>query len=437
MLTLNQGVNMNGGVYMTNKEVKRHEVICLIANKRMSQSEAAGILSLSLRQVQRLYAQYRIHGIKGLVSKKRGSKGNHKLPSITRKRILELVTCELYSGFRPTFMCEKLLEFHGISISKETTRKLMMEAGVWRSHNKKSPAVHQQRKRRARVGELLQIDGSPHAWFEDRGNPCTLIVFIDDATGRTFARFFESETTNAYMLTSTYYINKYGCPLAFYSDKHGIFRDNHPGTIKKESLTQFGRALKELGIELICANSPQAKGRVERVNATLQDRLVKEMRIRGISTIGEANNFLEEFLEEFNAKFPILPENKQDAHIKIGPEINLQRILCHKEIRKVSKNLEIQYKSVIYQIMMEKPSRSLIRAQVVVLESPDGKISIEYKGKSLKFKEFLKQISNGKEISSKEIDSFLRKAKERKVSYRHPWKQQGRAQAKMKEYQYI
>jgi len=424
-----------GGVYMTLKEVNLHEIMCKIAEKRITQVAAAKSINRSLRQVQRIYSQYKKHGVKGIVSKKRGASSNHKLTEITRKRVLELVTCDLYIGFRPKFMSEKLFEYHEISISKETARQLMIEAGVWQGKSKKSPVIHQQRKRRARVGELLQIDGSPHAWFEDRGNPCVLIVYIDDATGRTFARFFESETTNAYMLTSISYIKKYGCPEAVYSDKHQIFRDNHPGTIKKENFTQFGRALEEIGIKLICANSPQAKGRVERANQALQDRLVKEMRLRGIDTIEAGNNYLPEFLEKYNAQFAVLPEDKEDMHRKIAPKMNLERIFCHKETRKVSKNLEIQYNNVIYQIVAEKPTRSLIKARVTVLETLEGEISIEYKGKSLQFKEFAKQIFNGKEINSKEIEKFMKEVKERKVLSTHPWKQLGRAEAKFRLFQ--
>ncbi len=329
-------------------------------------------------------------------------------------------------------MSEKLFEYHNISISRETTRQWMIEAGVWRNKEKKSPVIHQQRKRRARFGELVQVDGSPHAWFEDRGDPCVLIVYIDDATGQILARFFKAETTNAYMLTSIDYIRKYGCPLAFYSDRHGIFRDNHNST-GQDALTQFGRAAKEMGIDLICANSPQAKGRVERANETFQDRLVKEMRIRGISNIEEGNKYLPEFLEQYNKRFAVRPEKDDDAHKKVSSETDLERIFCKKETRKVTKNLEIQYNNVIYQIIQEKPSRQLIRAIVTVLERPDGQISIEYRGKPLKFKEFAKQKFNGKEVTSKEIERFLKKKTVHKPSSNHPFKKKALLKKMMEE----
>ena len=247
---------------------------------------------------------------------------------------MELVACEAYFGFRPTFMTEKLEELHQIKISRETTRQIMIESGVWMAKNKKSPVIHQQRERRHCCGELVQIDGSPHAWFEDRGEPCTLLVYIDDATGRTYGKFAEAETTAAYMIATREYIKKYGRPLAFYSDKYSVFRINIPGSTRKESLTQFGRALKELEIKLIYANSPQAKGRVERANQTLQDRLVKELRLRNISTIEEGNRYLEEFFCKHNEKFMMNPKKEIDLHQAALPDDALDKILCMKEYRK-------------------------------------------------------------------------------------------------------
>ena len=250
---------MFNGLYMTEKEQLREKICLQIAQKKLSQLEAAIVLEISLRQVQRLYAAFMKDGVVGLASKKRGRASNNQLQPVVKARILELITCERYKGFRPTFMCEKLEQLHGIKISIETTRRFMRESGVWIEKAQKRPVIHQQRKRRARCGELVQIDGSPHDWFEGRRDKCCLIVYIDDATGQTYGKFFESETTDAYMTVTAEYIKKYGKMRAVYSDKHSIFRVNIPGCIQKENLTQFGRALKELNILLICANSPQAK----------------------------------------------------------------------------------------------------------------------------------------------------------------------------------
>jgi hypothetical protein len=262
---------MQKEVIMTQPEISRGDIFSEISQKKLTQRKAAEQLGLSERHVSRLYAEFLKSGIVSLASKQRGKPSNHQLPAGLKAQLSELVTIELYLGFGPTFMCEKLNERHGIEISIETTRKLMIQNGVWVPHKKKRPVIHQQRKRRARCGELVQIDGSPHAWFEDRGDLCVLISFVDDATGRTYGRFFKTETTRAYMVTAWVYFSKYGRPLAFYSDKHSIFRINRPGCLKKTLITQFGRACKELEIDPICANSPQAKGRVERNNQTQQE----------------------------------------------------------------------------------------------------------------------------------------------------------------------
>jgi len=419
------------GIYMTKKEQSRADLFLQISQKIITQCKAAEQLSLSVRHVQRLYATFLRSGVAVLVSRKRGRASNHQLPSILKARILELITCEKYAGFGPTFMCEKLEQLHGIKVSRETVRQLMIFSGIWQANKKKCPVIHQQRKRRARCGELMQMDGSPHDWFEGRGDPCTLIVYIDDATGRSYGRFSPSETTEAYMIVTKAYIEKYGRWQAAYSDKHAIFRVNRPGCTRRESLTQFGRALKELGIELICANSPQAKGRVERANQTLQDRLVKELRLAGINCIEKANEFLETFWDDYNAKFSVPPEDPNDAHKPLLLEQNLEKILCIKERRKVSKSLEIQYKNMIYQITKDKLVGSLRGATVTVLEGPQGEISIEYQGNPLPFREYGQQEFTGKIVSSKEIDLFLReKPARKKVSRHHPWKQEGQRRLK-------
>ena len=264
---------------MTQQAISRADIFSKISQRQISKTNAAKVLGMTFRHLHRLYAEYEEKGIIALSSKSKGKPSNHQLPNILKKRISELFTIEIYEGFKPTFMCEKLEELHGIKISPETTRKLMIQAGVWEAGKKKCPVIHQQRPRRACLGELNQIDGSLHAWFEARGDSCVLIVFIDDATGRTYGKFFKTESTRAYMIVAWEYIIKYGRPLAFYSDKYSVFRINKRGCIRKELITQFGRACKALDIELICAHSPQAKGRVEKVNRTLQDRLVKELRL--------------------------------------------------------------------------------------------------------------------------------------------------------------
>ena|SRR5271166_625254 len=429
---------MEEEVCMKKPEISRGNIFSKITQNKITQRKAAEELGLSERHVRRLYAKFLILGLASLVSKKRGKPSNHQLPAGLKARISELVTIELYEGFGPTFMCEKLKERHGINISVSTTRKLMIQNDIWKAHKKKRPIVHQQRKRRARCGELVQIDGSPHAWFEDRGEPCVLISFVDDATGRTYGRFFKSETTMAYMITAQAYFSKYGRPLAFYSDKHSIFRINKPGCLKKELITQFGRACKELDIEIISAHSSQAKGRVERNNQTQQDRLVKELRLARISTIDEANQFLDSvYWDVYNSKFAIRAESPKDAHRELLSEHDLKKILSRKKQGTLSKNLEVQCDNVIYQITLENPSWCLRRAKVTIIKGIDGEVHIEHNCKNLPFKILSKQESSGKTVDSKEIDSFFREKKIRKVSHNHPYNKQGRAEAKIRQYKKV
>jgi hypothetical protein len=413
------------GVYMTESELSRGQICVLISEKRITQAKAAEILNISNRHMRRLYYIFKKDGMKALASKKRGQSSNNKLPLATRGRLLEIVTCERYSGFGPTLMCEKLQELHGISVSRETVRQIMIESGVWGAKKVKCPVIHQQRQRRVRFGELIQIDGSPHTWFEDRADPCDLIVYIDDATGHVFGKFCKAETTEAYMRVTKEYIEKYGRPLACYSDKHGIFRINRPG-IRRENLSQFGRALKELDIQLIYANSPQAKGRVERAFQTLQDRLIKELRLAGISSIDDGNEFLESYWNKYNAQFSHSPSDPCNAHRDLLLEHNLDRILCYKEYRTVSKNMEIQYKNKIYQLILEKGLKPLRGAKIVVLENLDGEVALEYQGKMLPFRTHNIEDYN-EEKTAKEIDQFLREKKPYKPARNHPWNQEGRA----------
>lgn len=424
-------------VFMTESVIFRGDVFSRISQKRLKHKEAADILGLSERHIGRLYAEFKKHGIASLVSQQRGKPSNHQLPDGIKSRVQELITIDLYSDFGPTFMREKLEELHGIKIGIETTRQIMIKNGVWEVHRKKCPVVHQQRKRRAHFGELEQIDGSPHAWFEERGEPCVLITFVDDATGQTYGRFFKSETTIAYMITLKLYILKYGRPLALYSDKHSIFRINKKGLLKEERPTQFARACRELDIEAICASSAPAKGRVERNHQTQQDRLVKELRIRGISTTEAANKFLEEvYWDTFNAKFAIAPRSPENSHRELLPEHNLKRILAIKKHGTLSKNLEVQYAKTIYQIELKKPSWRLRGAKVTIIKTIEGEIFIEHNGKDLPYKILTEQRAARTSVNPKELDTFFleKEKRSRDVPKRHPWKREARAAAKLKAY---
>jgi len=354
-------------------------------------------LGLSVRQVRRLKKRYKREGTKGLIHKNRGRVSNRRVPSEETNRAIEIIK-KCYWDFGPTFALEKLKKHHQATFGRETLRKAMIEAEIWKPKRQKRPKIHQMRKRRDQRGELVQIDGSPHAWFEDRRPKCCLLVFIDDATSELlWLEFVESETTNAYFKAVFGYLKKDGKPLAFYSDKHGIFRINNSkggssATSDSNGLTQFGRAMKKLGIELISAHTAQAKGRVEKANLTLQDRLVKELRLRGINTIQEANKYLPEFIKEFNRKFAVKPKDPEDAHRLLLTTENLEEILIKKHARILSKNLELQYKNILYQIQTKRPTYAMRNARVIVAEDRFGKIKIYYQGSYLKPKELRYKI---------------------------------------------
>jgi hypothetical protein len=306
---------------MSDKELSRLEILRDLTSGRLTASAAAELLGLERRQVQRLAKAYQDQGPTALISKKRGRPSNRQTPVSVKAQALAVIR-ERYADFGPTLAAEKLRELHGITIGRETLRIWMLEAGFWADRQKRRGRVYQPRYRRECVGELVQVDGSEHYWFEDRGPSCTLLVFIDDATSRLMhLQFVQSESTFAYFAATQRYLEAHGKPVAFYTDKHAVFRVNKPAGLYGDGMTQFGRALKALSIEIICANSSQAKGRVERANKTLQDRLVKELRLAGVSTMEDGNAFLPAFMADYNARFAKAPFNEgpAPAHAGSGP----------------------------------------------------------------------------------------------------------------------
>jgi len=372
-------------ITMSQRELDRVGVIRQVVEKRLRQKDAARQLGLSVRQIKRLAQRYRAEGAAGLVSRHRGKRPNNQIADAIRRQILDLVRSR-YADFGPTLACEKLAELHGHKISTETLRQWMIADGLWKPKPRRRARIHQRRPRRPCRGELVQIDGSPHDWFEDRGPRCTLIVFIDDATSELLAlRFAPAETTQAYMDTLDGYLRQHGRPVAFYSDKHSIFRVNHPQ--REGEWTQFTRALKTLDIEPIHANTPQAKGRVERANQTLQDRLVKELRLRGISDLETANAFLPEFIQAYNQRFAVSPQHPTDAHRPLlhSPE-ELALILCLHHTRTLSRNLTFQFKNREYQLQGQGKGYRLRGARITLCEAFDGSVTVMHKGHVLHYR---------------------------------------------------
>ena len=375
-------------ITMSRSEIDRMSVLRDLADDRIRVSEAAMLMWLGRRQVLRLAKAYRQRGPAALVSKRRGKRSNRSYPTGLRAEVIGLIR-ERYSDFGPTLAAEKLSELHGIRLGRETIRQWMMAAGFWKDRKQRMKPVHQPRNRRECVGELIQIDGSQHWWFETRGPQCTLLVYIDDATSRLMhLQFVESESTFDYFKATRTYLEQHGKPVAFYSDKHGVFRVNRKDAPGGDGMTQFGRALHALNIDIICANSSQAKGRVERANATLQDRLVKEMRLLGISSRQCVPAGIHGRLQRRFAKPPF---GDRDLHRSCADHDDLDDAFAWKEERSVSVNLTLQYDQVMFILEPNAITRSLARKRVMVIDYPDGRLAIRHNGVDLPYRAFDKR----------------------------------------------
>ena len=390
----------------------------------MTQKEAAHILGLSIRHVRRLYRAYRERGAQGLVSRRRGKPSNNRLDPQVVQQTIDLIY-DRYRDFGPTLAHEKLTEVHNLRLSRESVRRIMIEEGIWKPKKARKLQVHQMRERRGCFGELIQIDGSEHAWFEERGPKCTLIVFVDDATGRLGELLFVPvETFFAYCEASRHYFELYGKPVAFYTDKNSIFQVNQPSPLGLgKGLTQFERAMQELDIQIVCANSPQAKGRIERANQTLQDRLVKELRLKGISSMQAANEYMPVYREDYNRRFAVKPHSTHDAHRTLLKNENLDLILSHQEERTLSRSLTVQYRKVIYQIQTQRPTYALVNAKVTVCQNVQGEVNILYKGRPLSYTVYKKQEKHAEVVSSKTLDHKLKTPTT--PAKNHPWRRYG------------
>ena len=370
---------------MSERELNRIEVLGQVIRGRMTVSNAANVLGLSRRQVHRLRKVIESEGAAAIRHKARGRASNNRIDPDIRDYAVALVR-ERYADFGPTLAAETLAERHDLKVSRETLRKWMQADGIWLSRRQRR-TFHQPRLRRECFGELVQIDGSDHRWFEDRGPPCTLLVFVDDATSRLMhLEFVTSESTFSYFGALEAYLAKYGRPVAFYSDKHAVFRVPNQGAKTGHGTTQFGRALGELNVEILCANSSQAKGRVERANRTLQDRLVKELRLAGICDMETGNAFLAGFVERYNARFAKAPHRSDDLHRALNVEPDRPRdILCYRDERYVGNQLAFSHER--HRIILEENevTRGLPGKYVDTYEFADGRFDVRWKGVSLPY----------------------------------------------------
>jgi len=393
---------------MSDGELRRLEVLQDLDRRRLTPAAAGQLLGLERRQVFRLLKAYRIEGATGVISKRRGRRSNRRKPEALRRAVLTIIR-QWYWDFGPTLAAEKLREDHGIALGRETLRQWMIEAGLWRDR-KQRKRIHQPRPRRDCVGELVQVDGSEHWWFEDRGPQCTLLVFVDDATSRLMhMQFVESESTFAYFHAARAYLEAWGKPVAFYSDKHGVFRVNHPGALGGDGMTQFGRALHALNIDIICANSSPAKGRVERANKTLQDRLVKELRLAGAATLAEGNALLPAFIADYNARFAKAPANNKDLHRPLRTGDDLDDAFAWKEERTLSQALTLQYDKVVFILEPSEQAKVAIGKRVTVVDYPDGRLAIRYRGVELAYRTFdkIRQVPQAAIVENKQLGAAL------------------------------
>ena len=379
---------MDKYITMSQKEVSKYDIIKKLINNELNGTEAASILNLTTRHIRRLKKRVEERGAKGLVHKNRNNPGNRKIPEKERDKIIKLIN-QYYSDFKPGFATEKLEKLHKIKRDKGTIRSIMITEGFWKPKYKKQEKHRTWRQRRANYGEMLQYDGSYEYWFEDRALKCCLLAAIDDATSRVWLRFDKHEGVAPTFNFWREHIKNNGKPYSIYVDRFSTYSMNHK--IAKENsdtLTQFERAMSELGIEIIHAHSPQAKGRVERLFRTLQDRLIKELRLRNISDIKTANKFLEDiFLPEFNARFNVMPRNNANLYKKITKlEINkLDSIFSRQYYKVVRNDFTISHNSNWYQITKNQSVTICKKDRVIVEEHLDNSIKFKLRGKYLNY----------------------------------------------------
>ena len=411
---------------MSQKERRRLELFARVRDGELTLVKAAELLPLSYRQAKRLYARYRSEGDRGVVHRLRGRKSNRGGNPEKKARVLRLYR-EKYGDFGPTLACEYLAKEAGESVGVETLRQWLIGAGLWWSRRHR--AVHRKwRERKGHFGEMVQLDGSHHDWFEGRRGKAVLMVLIDDATNRTYARFFEKETTEASFETFWRYVGRYGLPRSVYADRAGIYRTTRQATVDEHLAdrppeTQFGRAMQELDVELILAHSPQAKGRVERRNGVFQDRLVKALRLKGISDLEQANAFLErEFLLELNERFNVPARERSDLHRRVPRGVKLERVLSFQEQRVVQNDWTIRWRNRWFQLTASNRKLSLVKRKVTVCEQLDGTILLLLGKRVLSWEELPERPPrDGRQTPAGSSQS--RSAESRKPAASHPWRQ--------------
>jgi hypothetical protein len=405
---------MEGILTMSQREADRLQLLQQTEKGKITVSETSELLGISERQTYRLLKRIKENGIKGIIHRLRGRKSNRGYPDKLKEEVIVLYRKQ-YSDYGPTLFSEMLTEYHNLSIDHDTIRKWLRDKAITTSLRKKRPH-RQRRERRSCFGELLQFDGSDHDWFEGRGAKCCLINSVDDATGKVHIRFAISENTQDTMLTMWDYVNLYGIPRSLYTDRDSVYH-------AEGVLTDFGRAMKELNVQMIFARSPQAKGRVERFNRTLQDRLLKALRREGISNISEANKYVNEvFIEKFNERFSINPE-LPDVH-RTTEGYDLKTIFCYKTNRQVRNDYTINLNGGYVQLLAGGSPMPRPRQDVTVAKWLDATMHIYFNDQELNFR-----VLKGKP-SKKGYKTI-------KSTINHPWRRYNQKIKEDKQRNYI
>jgi transposase len=381
-------------IQMSRTEMERLRILHRFLDHQLRQKKAAELMGVTDRHVRRLVKRVREEGDSGIIHRSRGRPSSRRIPEARQRQTLELVR-NRYRDFGPTLAVEKLWEHETIRVSRETLRQWMVQEGLWRVRSRRGRKIYQWRERKHHRGEMIQMDGSHHDWLEGRGPELVLMGYVDDANNEFFGRFYEYEGIYPAMDSFQCYIEQYSIPTSVYLDRHSTYKTTREPSVEEalrgeQALTQFARALSELGIKLIYAHSPQAKGRIERIFETLQDRLIKEMRLAGISTAKEANRFLQTYLPRFNHQFGKIPLGKSNLHRPIPKDLRLQDIFCIKESRHIAQDYTVRWKNRTFRI--QKPRLTMKRQRLVVLEQFDGTIRMKFHRKEVAFVEVTDKI---------------------------------------------
>lgn len=409
-------------IRLSSKEVRRLKILHRVIEGEVTQVKASEILGITDRQVRNIIKRLKAEGDKGIVHRNRGRESPHRIASEREDLIAEIVE-RRYVDFGPTLAVEKLWECEGIRISKEKLRQIMLAKGLWQRRRRRRK-IYRWRQRKEYFGEMVQVDGSHHDWLEGRGSKMVLMGYVDDATGQFYGRFYDYEGLFPAMDSLERYIRHYGCPVSLYLDKHSTYKTTRQPDLDEllrgeEAQTQFERAAKELDIEIIHANSPQAKGRIERAFGTLQDRLVKELRLGGVCTREEANMLLEKFIPQYNKRFAKMPLQQGNLHRRLPQGVKFRDILCIKAKRTITNDYTLRWRG--RRFLIDNSSIARRRGKVEVREHFDGQITVKFNGHYLEVHE----VFEVKPIKTRQIKKPVNdKKKKRKYipPADHPWR---------------